>query len=259
MTEFYQPLSGLTYTEEDLESRTGFSPDDDPGFIAANGIYTITPSPDPYDPLLYASTPAYTIVGNSAEQSWVASPLPLDTAKENGSNEVKASASGSTAEILVQNNVDASVMTAVAGQLQVDRPVPLQAILAELQTVTDNLGSQLAAIGAATTVDEINNIVNKPTGIINIGRGGQPEGALMLNASYYVSFTSSSLTEADTELYVPYSSTVISYGSTPGGFASTGNVFDFGDYRTQIRIVATSEIIAEFDCPDAPSNEDVPF
>ena len=141
--------------------------------------------------------------------------------------------------------------------------------IGEYQTYVDGLvASSTATINAATSTAELYsfnpaNVPFTPTapalGVISTGYGGQPEGQLMMNPSYYVSFNSLSLTEADTEIYIPYSSTVIPYGSTPGGFASFDNVFDFGDYRMQIRVAATSEIIAAFDCPDAPSNEDVSF
>jgi hypothetical protein len=141
--------------------------------------------------------------------------------------------------------------------------------IGEYQTYVDGLvASSTATINAATSTTALYSfnpadVPFTPTapalGVISTGRGSQPEGDLMLNPSSYVSFNSLSLTEADTELYVPYSSTVIPYGSAPGGFAYSGNVFDFGDYRLQIRVVATSEVIVEFDCPYAPSNENVSF
>ena len=66
------------------------------------------------------------------------------------------------------------------------------------------------------------------------------------------------MTQADTELYVPGTSTVIPYGSIPGGFDSTGNCFAFGNYLIQIRETATSMVIAEFECP-LGANQDISF
>jgi hypothetical protein len=69
------------------------------------------------------------------------------------------------------------------------------------------------------------------------------------------------LTEAETELYIPGTNIVISYGVVvPNGFTSNGDCFTLGDYRVQIREVATGMVISEFVCPLAVSaNVDVAF
>jgi hypothetical protein len=128
-----------------------------------------------------------------------------------------------------------------------------------MQAVTDAAGAQIDAIAAATTVDEINDIVNPPTGLLFTGRGGGL-GPLDLNVSYYNEFNSVSMPESDTELYVPGTATVIPYGSGgPGQFDSMGNCFALGDYLLHIRQASTSRVIAEFECPLAPAGEDVAF
>lgn len=259
MTEFYQPASGLTFTEANLQSQTGWPPTASPDVLAANGIYVIVPSADPYDPGLYSSTPTYTIVGDYAEQGWTATPLPLATAKENASAELKTTANAQLDTILCDCSYNNDVVTAVASQVPASRPARYQAVLDEMTTVTDNLNSNLDAVDAATSVDEINNIVNKPNGIIFTGRGSGlgPED---LNVSYYTEFNSVSLTEAETELYVPGTAIVIPYGSGgPGKFDSMGNAFNPGDYLIQIRETATSMVIAEFEVPLNPAGENVTF
>jgi len=138
-----------------------------------------------------------------------------------------------------------------------DRLPEMQAVLDAVNVLAVDLSANLAAIAAATTVDEINNIVNPPTGIIAIGRGYNVS-PLDLNNSFYSQFNSVSLTQADTELYVPGSSTVIPYGSIPGGFDSIGDCFAFGNYLIQIRETATSMVIAEFECP-LGANQDISF
>jgi hypothetical protein len=128
-----------------------------------------------------------------------------------------------------------------------------------MAVVSDNLDANLTAIDAATTVDEINNIVNKPTGTLFTGRGGGL-GPLDLNVSYYTAFNSVSMSESETELFVPGTSTVIPYGSGgPGQFDSMGNCFAVGDYLLQIRESATGMVIAEFECPLAPAGVEVAF
>ena len=78
---------------------------------------------------------------------------------------------------------------------EVDRLPEIQLVLDAVNALAVSLSANLAAIDAATTIDEVNNIVNPPTGIINIGRG-QFGGPLDLNASNYVEFNSASMTEA---------------------------------------------------------------
>lgn len=259
MTEFYQPASGLTFTEANLAAQTGLLPTQDPSVLALNGVYEIVPSDDPYDPALYDSTPVYTIVGNFAEQGWTATPLPLPTAKANGSAEAKENADAEVAAIVTASGFSNEILTAAASQ--VAPPVVYQDVLDEMTVVTNQLDANLTAINAAATVDEINNIVNPPTGVINIGRG-QFGGPLDLNASNYVSFNSISMTEADTELYAPSTSSVVPYqGFPPDDFNSSGAIFTTGNYLIQIREVATSMIIAEFEVPLSTdgSNEDISF
>jgi hypothetical protein len=128
-----------------------------------------------------------------------------------------------------------------------------------MQVISDKLGSQISEVNAAATVDEINNIVNPPTGTLFTGRGAGigPED---LNESYYTAFNSVSLTEADTEWYIPGTATVIPYGiPNPGEFDSLGDCFAVGDYLMQIRETSTARVIAEFECPLNPAGEDMGF
>jgi hypothetical protein len=253
MTEFYQPLSGITYTEENLRSKTGLSPDSDPGYLAANGVYTINPTPNPIDTNLYVASPVYTIVGFYADQSWVATPLPLPEAKVNGGAEAKQIANAAVDLSVCDCGFSVDLLTGVASQDPMDRPARYQAELDEMTAISNQLDADLTAIDAATSVDEINNIINPPTGVIHIGRTGED-----FNPSYYVSFNSVSLTEADTELYIPGTATVVTYGAyIPGEFDTPPGVFNVGDYLIQIREVATSSVIAEFECP--AGYEDISF
>ena len=260
MNTFYLPASGQVLNSFQLPFYTGFSPDTDPEVLASNGIYTVIPTTDPYDPYLYASTAVYTIVGSYANQSWTGVGRPLPTAKQAGSNEAKTTANSAVATTECECGFSNDLLTAVSSQDALARPARYQAVLDEMTAISDNLDSDLTAIDAATTVDEINNIVNKPTGILFTGRGSGlgPED---LNVSYYTAFNSVSLTESETELYVPSTATVIPYGSGGAGkFDSSGNCFNLGGpYTIQIRETATSMVIAEFEVPLNPAGEDVAF
>jgi len=137
----------------------------------------------------------------------------------------------------------------------------VQIVLDAVNVLAVELSTKLAAIAAATDINEVNNIVNPPTGTINIGRG-QFGGPLDLNASNYVTFNSASMTEAETELYAPATSSVVPYqGFPPDDFNSGGPIFTTGNYLIQIRETATSMVIAEFEVPLSldGTNEDVVF
>lgn len=259
MIYFYLPASGQTIAYDSLQRETGFPPTTSLEVLAANGIYQVVPSEDPYDPNLYSSFPTYTISGYYADQGWGATPRPLSNAKASSSNEIRQRAGQDVETVQFQSGFPSDVFTAVSSQAILSRPARYQDYLDEMVVVTDKLDSDLTAISSATTVDEINNIVNPPTGTLFTGRGAGlgPED---LNESYYTSFNSVSMTEADTELYVPGTATVIPYGiPNPGEFDSLGNCFNVGDYLIQIRETATSMVIAEFEVPLNLVGEDVSF
>ena len=221
------------------------------------GLYRVVETPPPTS-IYYSYTPVYTIDGDIAVQSWASSPIELETAKIYATTTVTSSSNSSASELVSNSGVSADIWIGAASQAVVDRPPVYNTLLDEMTVIGDNLATTLTAIDTATTVDEINNIVNPPTGILSTGRGSS--GPLDLNVSEYTEFNSTTLTEADTELYIPGTSTVINYGEyVPNKFDSAGNCFLLGDYRVQIREVATSLVLAEFECPLNAGNVDVPF
>ena len=237
----------------------------DISILNLNGFYPVQPSVPGFDLKLYNASSTWVIIpitpsGQGAQLDFTPVAKPLPEAKENGAIELKQSADGTTSEVLILNYLTSDVMSAVASQDLIDRPAPLQVVLDEMVAVTDALGADLVAVDAATSVDEINNIVNPPNGILFTGRGAGlgPED---LNVSYYTAFNSVSMTEAETELYVSSTATTIAYGSGgPGQFDSAGNCFNSGGpYTVQIRETATSRVIAEIEIPLNPAGENVAF
>jgi hypothetical protein len=237
----------------------------DISFINRAGFYPVQPSSPEFDTQLYNASSTWSIVpitpsGEGAIRVWTPVAKPLPEAKANGSAEAKAQANAQIENMCAVCGYSNEILTAVASQDALSRPARYQEELDEMTAISDQLDSTLTAIDAATSVDEINNIVNKPTGILFTGRGNGlgPED---LNVSYYTAFNSVSMTEADTELYVPSTDTTIAYGSGgPGQFDSFGNAFNLGGpYTMQIRETATSMVIAEIVVPLNPSGEDVAF
>lgn len=261
---YYDSASGRTYSAYQMLSVFGINTETYAlSTINRLGFYpVITTSPD-FDTLLYNSVSTWVLVpitgGQGAELEFTPVAKPLPEAKANAGIELKQRADQEVANIATVNYVTGEVLASVASQDPVDRPAPLQVILDETVVVTDALGANLIAVDAATSVDEINNIVNKPTGVLFTGRGSGL-GPLDLNVSYYTEFNSVSMTESETEIYIPGTATVIPYGSGgPNAFDSMGNAFITGNYLMQIRETATSMVIAEFECPLNAAGEDVAF
>jgi hypothetical protein len=99
----------------------------------------------------------------------------------------------------------------------------------------------------------------KPSGVINTGRSGA--GPQDLAPSYFPSLSNmpAGVTEADLELYIPGTNTVIPYSNSlpaPFKFDSMGNCYNPGDYRTVIRVAATGAVLATV-YPVAGPNKDI--
>jgi hypothetical protein len=208
-----------------------------------------------YSAANYNFPSGFSVVNNLPSPNTVSFSLPA--AKVTAS--VQAKSETSTQQQTVLAGYTPEVLAAQATLPELSRTPEIQASIAAVNDLNTALQANLTAIAAATTIDEVNNIVNPPTGLFFTGRGSGL-GPQDLNVSYYTEFNSVSMTEAETELYVPGTSTVISYGSGgPGQFDSTGNCFTLGDYTIQIRETSTSQVIAEFECPLAPAGVDVSF
>jgi hypothetical protein len=262
---YYSPATGQTYSAYQLEALFGINTETTAvSTINRRGFYPVVATSPDFDTKLYNPTFTWTFVpvtgGQGAERTYTANAKPLPEAKENASIELKQRADSETQQIVTLSYLSNEVLTSVASQDPASRSPFLQDTLDQMDAVSVALGDNLAAVDAATSVDEINNIVNKPTGTLFTGRGAGlgPED---LNVSYYTEFNSVSLTEAETELYVPSTDTVIAYGSGgPGQFDSFGNAFNLGGpYTMQIRESATGMVIAEIEVPLNASGENVAF
>jgi hypothetical protein len=258
---YYIPSSGVVLTSLQLNTTYGFNPESTSiEVLNLSGIYPILYPVTSYANYLYDVSTTYTIAGAYAEANEVATPLPLSLAKQNASEYVKGTSNEEATALLESSGVSLDIWAGAASQPAVSRPPVYNALLGAMADIGDSLAAQLTAIDSAATVDEINNIVNPPSGIFNTGRG--LAGSEDMNPSYFVELNSVSLTPIDMEIYVPGTMTVIPYDSflpPPYTFDSLGDCFNPGDYVIQIRIAATSEVIAEFEVPLNEYNEDVSF
>jgi hypothetical protein len=264
-TYFYSAATGQTYSAYQLQALFGIDVTDT-ALISLNlrGFYPVQPTSPDFDTALYEATSTWSIVpitgGEGAERVWTPVPRPLAQAQANASQELKNQANTAVNIEACECGFTTDMLTGVASQDEIDRPSRYQAELESIAAIAGNLDSNLTAVESATSVDEINDVVNPPAGLLFTGRGSGlgPED---LNVSYYTQYNSVSLPESDTELYVPSTATTIAYGSGgPGKFDSMGNAFNpGGPYTMQIRNSKTSAVIAEIVVPLNPAGEDVAF
>jgi hypothetical protein len=141
--------------------------------------------------------------------------------------------------------------TAIASQsglAEGDRLPEIQAVISEVNFLAYQLSDNLAAIDAASDIETVYNIVQQPSGVINTGRGGTGQaGPLDLNLSYFVSLDNMpGYTQADLELYVPGTDTVIPYDPelpAPYTFDSAGECFAPDDDLLVVRYAGGGPVI----------------
>jgi len=156
----------------------------------------------------------------------------------------------STAQFAARDGYSTEVLATQASLTIGSRTPEIQAAIEAVNDLNTALQTDIGLVASATTIDEVDAVGNPPYGSISTYRTGQT-----LEASTYASFTSTSLTEADTELFIVGSSTVVSYSG--GSFPSVPSGFNVGDYTIQIRQVSTSRVIAEFEVPEVATS--IPF
>jgi hypothetical protein len=252
-TYFYSTSTGKTYSSDQMLPLFGINVETiDIVVLNGRSFYPVVPSAPDFDTLLYNTSSTWSIVpltpsGEGAQLSYTAVAKPLPEAKENASGELKQSANSQTATIVANSQVSPEVLTSVASQDPFTRSPFLQDTLDQMDAVSVALGDNLAAVDAATTVDEINCIVQGASGIIVTGRGGA--GPDDMQPSYFTDLQGlpPGVGEPELEIYIPGTDTVISYDAglpDPYKFDSAGDCYNTGDYRTTIRVAATGQVLS---------------
>jgi hypothetical protein len=122
--------------------------------------------------------------------------------------------------------------------------------------------ANISAINAATSIEDISNVIYAPIGVLSAGRGGPGQlGPEDLNPSYLVSLSLSGYSASELELFVPGTGTVISYDGglpSPYEFDSSGDCFAVDDYVLQVRVAATGFVLGTLTVPEG-ANTDVGF
>jgi hypothetical protein len=264
---YYSTSTGKTYSSAQMLGLFGINVETmDVEVLNGRGFYPVQPSAPNFDTLLYNTSSTWELVpltpsGEGAQLSYTAVAKPLPEAKENASIEVKAQSNAAAESLITSSGVNVDIWTGAASQSVADRPPVYTTLLNEMTTIGDTLASNLAAIDSATTVDEINCIVEGASGIINTSRGGA--GNEDLSPSYFTNLQGlpPGVGEPELEIYIPGTDTVISYDPflpEPYKFDSFGNCYNVGDYRTVIRIASTGQVLSTV-TPDLEPNVDIPW
>ena len=234
-TQYYYQPADVALDAVQIQRRTGIDPTTyGSAGLTSLGIYPITLVTNPYDTALYNVVLSYTINGANADQTWTATAKPLADAQTAGDTQVKRSFSAYCNTLFtgdIANNgliAIASVAAALRGN-EYDGPfVAAGNAAAVLQT-------QLVNIGAATTVDEINDIVNPPaagiTGTIRAAR----TGTTFVDPAWQVGPTGATpeqITLVTPLLTIAYDTPNNEYPTTTNAWSGSPYTFDvvFGGY-----------------------------
>jgi hypothetical protein len=250
---YYNFGTGESYTAAQMRSKFGIDPETTNIEVLNNqDFYPEQASTPDFDVALYEPTFVWVTTslvsgGEGAIKSYTAVALPLPEAKDNASAELSTAANLELDEILCDCGINNDVVTAVASQDVLDRPSRFQDILTSMTAVTDTLDSNLTAVDNATSVDEIDSIIQQPSGTFVSGRGGA--GPDDMHPSYFSVLTNlpPGIGEPELEIYIPGTNTVIPYNPSlpaPSKFDSAGNCYNTGDYRTTIRVAATGQVLS---------------
>lgn len=158
-TLYYLQPADEALSASEITSQVGLDPEF-VGFLALNsaGVYPITEVTNPYDQSLYDVSLTYTVNGTNADQTWTPTPKPLADAKAAGIAALKEQA-----KTELETETDSYPLLALiasASRLQADRDADAEAVLADLRSTMAQLQSDIDSVNAATTVDEIDAIVN---------------------------------------------------------------------------------------------------
>lgn len=248
---YYNAQNGQTYSGSQILGLSGINVETaDLEILNFNGLYPVQASTPDFDTGLYNSSFTWSIVaidgGEGAERVYTASPKPLATAQASGISSVKVHAQRVIDNWSATTGYTIGMLTPVAAQLAVNRPARFAAELDTLQKYSDVLNRQIDYIDAATTVDEVNAVVNPPniTGEVTVNATGND-----LDDSFVVSLTG--VSADDLSLYFPSTDTTVAYDSGNSKFPATVGVFTGGDYTGFVRYLGVYNL-AEFDASAPP-------
>jgi len=253
---YYQP-TGEKLSAGEVKSRVGIDPQSygSDGLVSL-GVYPLLDEVQPFNAGIYDLAQTVAIVGNNAEQSWTTTAKELKTVRDTANKQRAQTAIGRINNLSEEAGFGPTIFSAVISLPQAQRAMPFADWVTRQEEAVTELANDVATINAATSADDINDVVSAAWGFINIGY--DPNQPTDLLASDFVAdgFYSKNYAEADLELYFPQTTTTLAYS---GGFAATSNAFTSGDHSVQLRVASTGVVIDEFRVPASTTVVEVEF
>lgn len=247
---YYSSTTGQTYSGYQLLALFGLNVDTaDLSVINSRALFPVEDTSPDFDTSLYDALHTWSIVavsgGFAAERVWTAVPKSLLEAKDNGTVKAKLHADETIFRWSTTSGYTTGMLTAVAAQPEIARAPRYSTELSTLLTYTTVLNGQLDYIDAATTVDEIDAVVNPPdiTGSVTVNATGND-----LDESFVTSI--SGVSADDLSLYFPSTDTTVAYNSGTSSFPATPGVFS-GDFLGKVMYLGIFNL-AEFDASAPP-------
>jgi hypothetical protein len=204
-----------------------------------------------FDAACYSFTQGFSLANNVVSYSLAPAKVQAVAIVKSqaATEEATATAGYSTSQLSSQASLDA-----------IDRIANIQAVLDVVNNLAVALDENITAIESASNIETVYNTVQQPSGVISTGRGAGL-GPNDLNLSYFVSLADMpGYTQADLELYVPGTDTVIPYDAAlpdPYTFDSAGDCFSTNDYRLVIRYAGGGAVLSTITVPLQDPNVNV--
>lgn len=159
-TLYYCQATKSAKTAEETVCCLGYDPSSaDLTVLPSHGIYQVNQAEPDFDQELYSVGEAvYTISGDYADQTWEKISKPLEEAKSSAISELKAKAKVASEE--ASNGFPALALAASSSKTASSRDASVQTVLDNVNDILVQLVADIAAVNNATTVDQINAIVN---------------------------------------------------------------------------------------------------
>jgi len=166
MAQYYSSAADKAYSPDQVSALFGFDTETtDIEILNASGLYPVKASTPSYDVTLFDSTFTWGIIphvpsGEAAERVYTAVDKPLATAKTNGIATLMSRADTAVKEKYAEHDLNDTMMGVLASYDQANLPSTWSTAMTELHSITNQLHTDIAAVNAATTVTDIDNIVN---------------------------------------------------------------------------------------------------
>jgi len=253
---YYQPADrALSATE--IRRRTGINPKTyGASGLAALRIYPITKVENPYDTGLYSVALTHTINGANADETWTPTARPLTDAKVAGKRKVKK-AFGTHCSAIFDDDINSSGLIAIASVASAARCGDCSDPFVQAGIATGILQDTMDLINLATTVDEINDIVNPKitcvTGTLSLSRSSSSAK----KAVWKVAPTGAKAKE----ITIVYPNETVSYNAETSEYPAVSDAWSNSPYTFEVKFgshvigsfkasTSSTDFVIDWKCPN---------